>query len=286
MTDPNIFNQLFIWPILNLIIAFYKSLLFLKIPGALGFAVILMTAFIRLILHPLTIKQLKSTHNLTKLKPQLDLLSKKHKGDKIKLQQAQLQLYKEAGINPMAGCLPLLVQMPILIALYNVFLALLNNNNLLETMDKINKVVYSPLLRIDRLDLSFFGMNLANKPSEWQKISWLLLLIPVITGLLQYWQTKLMVLQQPTPATNSPGKNLQQIGGQTPEKKPDGENMGVVMQKQMSIMMPLMIGFFAYSFPIGLALYWNTFTIFGIIEQKHLNKIMENDNAQKTKERK
>lgn len=273
MTNPGIFNQLFIWPILNLIVAFYKSLLFLQIPGALGFAVILMTAFIRLLLHPLTIKQLRSAHHLNKLKPQLDALSKKFKGDKMKLQQAQLQLYKEANVNPMAGCLPLLIQMPILIALYNVFFQLLGNGNLAQVIEDINKVVYFAFLKIDRLDLSFFGLNLANKPSEWQKVSFALLLVPVITGALQYWQTKLM--------TPSFSKTSGKTSIQTADNKTDKEDMSAMMQKQMTIMMPLMIGFFAYSFPIGLALYWNTFTIFGIIQQHYLNNMMEKENAQK-----
>lgn len=142
-------------------------------------------------------------------------------------------------------------------------------------VSEINKVVYLPILKINSLDLSFFGFNLASKPSDWQKLGWWLLAVPVITGLLQYWQTKLM-----TPATQKTD-NKEQItslaGRQAKnkdEKKKD-EDMGTVMQKQMSIMMPLMIGFFAYSFPLGLSLYWNTFTVFGIIQQNKINKQLE-----------
>ena len=110
MTNPTIWNQLLIWPILNLLIALYKGLDFIKIPGAFGLAIILLTCIIRLVLTPFTKAQLKSAKKMQDLKPRIDELNKKHKDDKTKLQQAQLNLYKEAGVNPAAGCLPLLVQ--------------------------------------------------------------------------------------------------------------------------------------------------------------------------------
>ncbi|OGG22567.1 hypothetical protein A3D03_00270 [Candidatus Gottesmanbacteria bacterium RIFCSPHIGHO2_02_FULL_40_13] len=251
--------------------ALYKLFVTLHLPGALGLAVITMTSLIRLILHPLTLSQLKSAHKMNKLKPHIDALGKKHKDDKVKLQQAQMQLYKEAGINPAAGCLPLLLQMPILIALYNVFFQVLSNNNLPNLISDINKVIYLSFLKIETLDLSFFGLNLASKPSEWQTSGFILLAVPVITGVLQYIQTKMMIPQ--TQTTN----NKQQIT--TKDKDNKTEDMGMMMQKQMSIMMPLMIGFFAYSFPLGLSLYWNTFTVFGIIEQKNLQKHLKKENG-------
>lgn len=269
MFDPhNFFNALFIIPILNILIGLYKLLLFVGIPGALGFALILLTVLIRLILHPLTAAQLRSTQKMSRLKPQLDKLNQMYKDNKQKLQQEQLKLYQEAGINPAAGCLPLLLQMPILIALYNLFFQLLSKGTTSQIVSEINSVLYFPFLRISSLELSFLGMNLAYKPSEWQKFGWWLLLIPVITGLLQYYQTKMMTpTMPPAPVKKEEGK----------KDGKDQEDMAAVMQKQMSIMMPLMIGFFAYSFPLGLSLYWNTFTIFAIIQQYYLNKEFNND---------
>lgn len=271
MTNPSIFNQVLFWPILNVLIAFYKGLTQLGIPGAFGFSIIAATALIRLILYPLTSAQIKSAQKMTALKPQLDQLSKLHKNDKQRLQQEQMRLYKEAGINPAAGCLPVLLQMPILIALYQVFFRVLNQGNLEQVVGEINKIVYFPALHIQRLDLSFFGLNLAGKPSDWTRVGWWLLLIPVITALLQFWQTKIMM-----PAANStnskqliPASGSKAVGDKKDDKKED--DMSAVMQKQMSVMMPLMIGFFAYSFPLGLSFYWNTFTIFGIIQQYQLN---------------
>lgn len=271
MFNPNsFFDAIFVIPILNVLLGFYHLLQAMSIPGALGFSVVFLTVFIRIILHPLTVTQLKSTHKLNKIKPELDKITARFKDDKQRLHQEQLKLYQQAGINPAAGCLPLLIQMPILIALYNLFSNLLNNGNLTKVIESINSVVYFPFLKINSLDLSFFGLNLAHKPSEWQKFGWWLLLVPVATAALQYWQTKMMMPQ--SKITN----NNQQITEKNKDKK--GEDMGAAMQKQMAIMMPLMIGYFAYSFSLGLSLYWNTFTIFAIIQQHYLNKKLDKEN--------
>ena len=270
MFDPNnIFNTILIIPILNVLIGLYKLLLIVRIPGALGFSLILLTILIRLILHPLTVKQLISARKLSQLKPELDKLNALYKTDKVRLQQEQLKLYQREGINPAAGCLPLLLQMPILIALYNLFFQLLNNPDISAVVDGINKVVYLPILKISTLDLSFLGFNLASKPSQWQQHGWWLLLVPVVTGLLQYWQTKLMTPNPPAAGAAVQKNAIKKIDGKEEKKE---EDMGTTMQKQMSIMMPVMIGFFAYSFPLGLSLYWNTFTIFAIIQQQKINE--------------
>lgn len=271
MFNPNsFFDAVFVIPILNVLLGFYHLLQAMSVPGALGFSVIFLTILIRIILHPLTVTQLKSTHKLSKIKPELDKITAQFKNDKQRLHQEQLKLYQQMGINPAAGCLPLLIQMPILIALYNLFSNLLNNGNLPKVIESINNAVYFPFLKINSLDLSFLGVNLAYKPSEWQKFGWWLLLVPVATAALQYWQTKMMMPQSPT--TNK----KQQITEKGKEKKED--DMGAAMQKQMAIMMPLMIGYFAYSFSLGLSLYWNTFTIFAIIQQHYLNKKLNKEN--------
>lgn len=251
--DP--LHELLIRPILNLLIALYKGLLLIGVPGAFGLAIIALTAIIRGFLSPLTRLQLTSAKKMQELKPKLDELSKKHKGDKVKLQQAQLELYKNAGVNPAAGCLPLLVQIPVFISLYNVFNQVLNGGASGEFMQNLPKLLYHPALQVSHLELNFFGVNLATKPNEWQTAGIGLLLIPVATGLLQFWQTRLMT--PATPAVKSPAGEEDSMAG---------------MQKQMGLIMPVMIGFFALSFPVGLSLYWNTFTLFGIMQQLRINR--------------
>lgn len=268
MTNPTLWNQLLIWPIMNVLFAFYKLFEWMGLPGPMGFAIIGMTAFIRLLLYPLMQAQMKSARKMANLKPHLDVLNAKHKDDKKKLQQAQLDLYKEHGVNPAAGCLPLLVQMPILIALYNVFYQVLNNGNLEKLISDVNTILYLPALKLTSFDITFFGINLGVKPDAFQTQGWWLLSIPLITGLLQFWQTKLMMpAALPNPKSDPPA------GGRNPKQKeePKKEDMAGDMQKQMMFMSPIMFGFFAFQFPLGLSLYWNVFGFFGIIQQMRVN---------------
>lgn len=260
----------FINPIINLLVLFYKFFEFLHIPGPLGWAIILLTVAIRLILYPLMQKQMASAKKMSSLKPHMDALHAKHKDDKKALQQAQMEFYKEHGVNPAAGCLPLLVQMPVLIALYNVFYSVLGNSDLTKMVATINQVVYLPMFKLSQLDPTFFGINLGIKPSEYAKYGVWLLSIPVITGALQWYQTKLMM-----PASTNPKseilnpKQIQNSNDKKEEKKP--EDTAMEMQKQMSMIMPVMFGYFALQFPVGLALYWNVFGILGILQQLRVN---------------
>lgn len=263
MTDPNLWNQLLVWPIINTLMALYKLFEWLHVPGPLGFAVIGLTIVIRLLLYPLMQAQLRSAKKMSAMKPHLDALGHKHKGDKQALQQAQMALYKEHGVNPAAGCLPLLIQMPVLIALYNVFYQVLNNGNLEKVVTELNQVAYASWLHIQSFDLSFFGINLGIKPSAWQTDGWWLLLIPLITGGLQWYQSKLMM---PASAKATAGKPaLVKV-----EEQP--RDTAAEMQKQMMIITPIMFGYFAFQFPLGLALYWNVFGLFGIMQQLSINR--------------
>lgn len=277
MTNPTLWNQLLIWPITNVLIFFYRIFESLGVPGALGWAVIVMTVVVRIILYPLMHAQLTSAKKMSRLKPHMDALSKKHKDDKAALQRAQLELYKEHGINPAAGCLPLLIQMPFLIALYNVFYQVLGNGNLVKIVSDINAIVYHPFLKISSLDLTFFGVNLGVRPSSWQTAGVWLLLIPVITALLQWYQSKLMIASPVAEPAARPeaavkekksGKNTQ-----VPNKDEKSEtDQAAEMQRQMAIISPIMFGFFAFQFPVGLALYWNVFGLFGIMQQLAVNR--------------
>ncbi len=261
MTNPNLWNQLLVWPITNLLVVFYKFCEWLHLPGPLGFAIILLTIVVRFTLYPLMNAQLKSTKKMAEMKPHLDALSAKHKDDKKALQEAQLALYKEHGVNPAAGCLPTLVQFPILIALYNVFYQVLGAGDVAKMMENINAVVYNSTLKLQTLDVTFFGVNLGIKPGEWQKYGWWLLAIPLITAGLQLYQSKLM-----TPKTVALPAALEAKGE---EKKTDSMTD---IQKQMMFITPIMFGFFAFQLPIGLSLYWNIFGLFGIIQQIQVNK--------------
>lgn len=253
----DIFNVVLFGPIVNLLVVIFRGLEFIQIPGALGFAIILLTVVIRLLVWPFMQTQLKSARKMAELKPQLDALKLKHKGDKKSLASAQMALYKEHGVNPAGGCIPALIQIPIIIALYQTILAFFDPHSL----DNINKVLYLKEWHFTSVpNLDFFGLNLAAKPSDFGKIGLFLLLIPVITALLQLIQSKMM----------APEKALKEYPTDSPKEKKEKEGIEdsmAAMQSQMMYMMPLMVGYFAFQFPIGLALYWNTFTVLGIIQQ-------------------
>lgn len=196
---------------------------------------------------------------MEKIKPQLDHLSKKHKDDKKKLQEEQMRLYKEMGINPASGCLFAIIQIPIFIGLYNVLSLFLLNGGVTKIISEVNKIVYFDFLKITaKIDPYFFGLNLGVAPSHYQKYGFYYLLIPLITAFLQYYQ---VVLSTPKPP---PAPKVKE----EPAKKEEGQNMQKMMSTQMKFLFPLMIGWFSYTLPVGLSLYWNIFSLFSIAQYK------------------
>lgn len=135
-----------------------------------GLAIILMTIIIRLILFPLNYKQIKSQVKMSEIQPQIKQLQAKYKNDPQKQQQEMAKFYKENGVNPLGGCLPLLLQWPILIALYYVF------NNL-----GVNEK--------DIADATFLGLKLMGIADMSNPLTWIL---PLLSGALTYYSTTIM----------------------------------------------------------------------------------------------
>lgn len=264
-----IFDPFFANPILNLLVVFYKLFLFVKLPGAFGFAIIALTVAVRLLFQPFFQKQIETAKKMQELKPHLDNLSAKHKNDQKQLQAEQLKLYQQHGINPTSGCLVMILQLPVFIALYNTLNLFLLNGHAEKTITAINKVLYFSFLKIDSINSWFFGLDLVKSPK--QAGDWYYLLIPVITAALQYFQAQ---ASMPPAASQPTDSNLggQNKGGKDKDVKKDGQgDFQKAMNTQMKYMFPLMIGWFSYSLPIGLALYWNIFSIMGIMQYKQVN---------------
>lgn len=252
-----VFDTLFLAPSVNIMVFFIHVFSFIGIPGSLGFSIIALTIVIKLLIWPFMAAQLRSTKKMADLKPHIDKLKEKHKGDQQKMSQAQMALFKEHGVNPAAGCLPALIQMPVFIALYQVIFAFFDSKS---GLTRINELTYSFIPDLQKMPSpKFLGLDLSYKPSDFGQYGWALLLIPIATALLQFVQSKMMV---PAPVRKYPLDSQKEIK----EKEVKGD-MASAMQSQMLYLMPLMIGFFSYGFPAGLALYWNTFTLFGIIQQ-------------------
>lgn len=247
-----IFNTVVIYPLINVLVAVYTVLNALHVPYALGFAIIGLTIIIRLILYPLTNTQLRASQKMQKLSPQLAALKEKHKGDNKRIQEETMRLYKENGVNPAAGCLPTLAQLPILWGLYNVLNGVVHKTPQ-QAMDYINSIVIEPLQLSHPWNPTFFGIPLGQSPHQLLHVLPIVAIaVPLITGLFQFVQSKMMFS---TPASTAPTTN----------KKND--DFASVFQKQSAYLFPIMIGFFSFNFPFGLSLYWNTFSIFGIIQQ-------------------
>ncbi len=249
--------MILVWPILNVLLAIYHVVVAVHIPYALGFSIITLTIVIRLILYPLTASQLKTSQKMQKLTPHLNKLKVKHKNDAKMLQSETMRLYKEHGVNPAAGCLPVIIQLPLIWGLYSVLQQVVAAKATVLVAE-INKIAYLPALKLHTAwDQTFFGLPLGTPPSHLlTATSYLILLFPLATAFFQFIQTKMMFVKQEP--------------DQHEDKKKD-DDFATAMQTQSMYIFPIMIGFFSYSLPLGLSLYWNTFTIFGIIQQYQIS---------------
>lgn len=220
-------------PLLNLLVFFYNI-----IPGHdLGVAIIILTVVIKLLLFPLSRKGVKAQKSLQIVQPKIEAIKKKYAHDKEKQTQVIMNFYKENKVNPFSSCLPLLVQLPILIAVFQVFRVGLTSVEL-----PIYSFIYNPgSLNV----MSFNFLNLA-EPS---------IFLAVVTAILQYFQTKLMSVDKP------PEKFVKQGGAKD-------ENMMSMMNKQMKYMMPAITLFIGMTLPSGLMLYWLVSVLISILEQK------------------
>jgi YidC/Oxa1 family membrane protein insertase len=215
-------------PVLNVLIALSHLL-----SGSFGLAIIALTIIVRLISWPLTKRQLKSSKALQDMQPKLQELQKKYGKNKQKLQQETMKLYKEAGVNPL-GCLwPMLVQLPIWIALYQAIMRALATTpeNLLDlahrlySWDIVNQAI--------PLNSHFLWLDLGSSGD---------FILAIIVGGTMWVQQKMT---------------------QAPAVDPGQQSTS----RMMTLMMPLMFGFITLMVPSGLALYWAVSNIIGIITQ-------------------
>jgi YidC/Oxa1 family membrane protein insertase len=223
--------------------SFFEILLFLyQLTGNLGLAIIALTLLIRLVLVPLTLPSLKAREKITEIQPELNKLKNKHGKNKQALQKAQLELYQKYNVNPLAGCIPQLVQLAVLIFLYRSLISFLGQ-------DVINGSTINP---------SFLWWDLTAPDSKY--------VLPVIAGVSQFILS-LMI---------SPGGEIRDIvPNKAKSKKVQQENkkeenmagMAASMQQQMLFMMPIMTVFIAARFPSGLTVYWVITTLFSIGQQ-------------------
>jgi YidC/Oxa1 family membrane protein insertase len=273
-----------------------------------GAAIVILTLFLRFILVPLGVKQIKSMQNMQALQPKLKELQKKYKGNKPKLQEEQMKLYKDAGVNPLGGCLPLLLQFPILIAMYAVIRMpmlvavptdsktptayVVNNNHLPVDSTLFKNVITHENTGLFIVDLQCSAAQSGNPNVVLDDTS----RNPVVSGAALY-NGRHLVDNKPTPDALIPGiksdSNLDCGTGtaakipyfvlllfmiattfyqqrQMQKASPPGSASG--QQQAIMRIMPIMFGVFGFAFPAGLVLYWSVANLFQIGQQSLLLK--------------
>jgi YidC/Oxa1 family membrane protein insertase len=235
-----IFTIIFYQPVLNLLVFFYNIL-----PGHdIGLVIVALTVAIKLILWPLSQRALKSQQAISRLQPKIKELQAKYKDNKEEQGRAMMALYREEKVNPTSSCLPLLVQLPFLWAVFKVFRDGLSNKSL--------ALVYPFISRPELLQTTSFGIIDLSKPN---------IPLAILTGVAQYFQARTATRQAPPPSG----------GGQA-------EELASIMNKQMLYFMPVMTVVICWSLPSGLALYWFLSSVLTVLQQIYWFKKHNNSN--------
>ena len=211
---------------------YYKILTPIGLPS-FGLAIILVTILIRLLLYPLTRKQMQSMKKMQAIQPKMKEIQEKYGKDREKLAQKQMELYKQEGVNPAGGCLPLLIQMPFLFAFYYALLGL-------------GSQLDQPFLWIPSLAFPSYGSGMA----------WLQPLTPA--HLLSPEVLPYLVL----PVLYILSQFVMQRQSQTSNPTAGGGSTNTIM-----MLMPLMFGYITLIVPSGLSLYWFTSNVLQIFQQ-------------------
>lgn len=227
------FHTILVQPILNILVLLYDFL-----PGAdIGFAIIALTILIKLLLWPFMQQSLKSQKALQELQPKIEELKQQHKDDREALAKATMSLYQKEKVNPFSSCLPLLVQLPVLIALYQVLLKGFGPDILGD--------LYAFVPKPEDIQYMFLGLVDLSSPN---------LVLALLAGGFQFWQTRMLVSKQPP-------KTVQKSSGAL------DESMLASMNKSLTLFMPVLTVVFGATLPGGLTLYWVTITVVSILQQ-------------------
>ncbi|MDR1916843.1 MAG: YidC/Oxa1 family membrane protein insertase [Synergistaceae bacterium] len=217
-----------------------------NVTGSYGLAIILLTIIVRLLLYPLTHKQMVSMGHMQKLQPRLKLLQEKYANDKTKLNEEMMRLYRENNVNPLAGCLPILVQLPIMILLFGA------------------------LMRFQVEDSTFFGIYLGR--SLFHGLATAMSVVPpegVKAGFSDVWSG---LMSNPAGLANihfylpSLLLTIAIIFMTWLQQRLSGSANNPQMAT-MNVVMPVMMGFICLGLPGGILVYWGTTSLIGIVQQ-------------------
>ena len=227
-----LYHLIFKYPILNLLIYFYQTIAF----HDLGLAIIFVTIAIRLILYPFFHTGAKQQMLMQRIQPHVKKIQEEHKDDREKQAQALMALYKEHGVNPFSSIILLIIQLPILLALYRIILYELAGSAVLTGLYSF---VPAPTT-INAMFLGIFNLQARN--------IWFVL----IAAAAQFIQARLAIWRNP---------NAQ--AGASPAEK---------MARQMAYIAPIITIVIFYGLPAAVGLYWITSSVFSIVQQTIVNK--------------
>ena len=232
-------QTLVVWPLSHSLIWLDNILVDIGLPYHWGFAIILFTLIVKVVTFPLTVSQIRGMQAQKELQPRIQELQKKYGKDREKISQEQMKLYQEAGVNPLSGCLPLVIQMPVLFGLYAALIAI---GPLLDSAN---------FFWIPNLGIPKYNEGMSWIPREFNAGNYGMLVaylvLPALLMVSQFLMQKWMTPAQPQTA--------------------DSSNPMAGMTKQMTLMMTLMFGFFTLQVPAGLTLYWVTSNLLQMLQQ-------------------
>lgn len=221
-----LFTTLLYQPLINLFVGLYGI-----IPD-LGVIILLVTILSKVVLYPLTTKSIRAQRILADLQPKIEALKKEYKDDQAKLAAETMKIYREHNINPLSSCLPLLIQLPIFIALYWVLQAVLKS-------DQFN-LLYPFIKNPGTIKTITLGLIDLHQPS---------IVLAILAGVSQYFQAKTMLAKQPVRSAE------------------DQDSMVSMMNKQMLYFMPVLTVIIGWKLPAGLTLYWVFSTVLTVAQQ-------------------
>ncbi len=231
---------LIINPMVNLILVFYQWLGHQTV-----LAIAALTLVVRLAILPLTLKQQQAAQRMQELQPKLQEIQKKYAKNKEKLAQEQMKLYQEAGINPLGGCLPLLIQLPLLYGLWQAIVRTLAVNPLELLRLSRNVYTFIPgLAGLVPLQSRFLWLDLG-QPDRY-------LVLPALVVITSWLSQKVL----------------------TP---PAADERAAAMNQQMQIMMPLLFGFISISYSSGLSIYFIISNLVTLAQYLFIRRQMEGD---------
>ncbi len=246
-----------------------------------GWALIVFTLVVKLLLLPLGLKQQKSMTKMQAVQPKITALQEKYKNDQQKLSQETMKLYKEYGISPMGGCLPMLIQLPILFALYRVLyrpltymlhmsdkaIGSLGNQFVIDMSNKNPMAQIQIAEKANLIDFDFFGLNLSANPNAqgWLTIA---MIIPVLAAVTTYFSSKVTMLMNKNKKDDKKEEKPKRIlSPDQKDAKPNANEMG----QTMTWMMPIFTLWITATFPAALGIYWVASNVFSIGQTVLLN---------------